>query len=469
MLVQDLLLEANKKQAEAVEKKDPELMQEAHDTFMRLANQLPDDPHIQFSLGTSFLYQGYNGIAINLLSRALCFQPNNPAIHCNIGAAYKAEDRHIDAERHLIIANTLHRNAEYLNNLAALWVNRGYPERGIPFGEEALAMSPTLAKAAWNLALLELEAGKWEAGFRHYTAGIDTGDRFIKILRDAQGDILPMWDGTPGKRVVVYGEQGIGDEIMFASAIPELAADCSELVINAHPRLEHVFRRSFGNIKNITAIYGDRKQKEIEWDIGHDFDAMVPMGNLFMHYRTAGNFPRSIYLKPNPERTAHYRELLMKLGPPPYVGFSWEGGSKLTHTKFRSAKLGHFRDMFDLPATFVSLQYTKVHDKIDRFNADGILIHELSEAVDAFDYDETIALVAALDLVVSVCTSVVHVCGAIGKDCIVMTPFQRAWRYSEDPTMFQYGDWVRQFHKGEHESWEEYAPRLIESVGRKLS
>lgn len=467
MLLKDMADAAMRLQMEGVNTQNPDLVRQAQDEFLKILNQLPDEPGILFQLGTSYLIQGYNGMAINLFRRALGHDPANPAIHCNLGAAYKAEERNDDAERHLIIANTLHESSEYLNNMASLWVNRGHPERGIPFGEAALELDPTCAKAAWNLSLLHLENGNYDRGFRLYTAGIDTGDRYVKRLKNEAGELLPMWDGTPGKRVVVYGEQGLGDEIMFASAIADLAKDCESVVIDAHPRLESVFRRSFGDIPNVEAVYGERKKLESDWDSTHRFDAMVPIGNLFFHYRRDRPFPRTAYLKPCPERTAYYRKQLEALGPPPYIGFSWEGGSKKTHTRFRSAKLGHFRELFARNATFVSLQYTDVHEKIERFNEQGTIIHEMLDAVTAFDYDETFALVNALDSVISVCTSVIHVCGAIGKECIIMTPFQRAWRYSADRQMYQYGDWIKQVHKGENEPWDEYAKRFLamEEIG----
>lgn len=462
MLLQEIAVDAARLQAEGVEKKDPELVRKSQETFLRILDQAPDDPGILFSLGTGYLLLGSNGMAINLFRRALCYDPANPSIHCNIAAAYRAEERNEDAERHLIIANTLHEDPEYLSNLAALWVNRGHPERGIPFGEAALKLNPACAKAAWNLALLYLEDGNYRDGFSLYTAGIDTGDRYVKRLKGADGELLPMWDGAPGKRLVVYGEQGLGDEIMFASALEELARDSEFLVIDSHPRLETVFRRTFGGNPKIKAIFGERKKMESDWDKEHGFDAMVPIGNLFFHYRRGGEFPRTAYLKPCPEKTAYYRKKLEELGPPPYIGFSWVGGSKHTHSVYRSAKLGYFRELLASGGTFVSLQYTDVHDKIKRFNeSTPFVIHELPEAVNAFDYDETFALVNALDVVVSVCTSVVHVCGAIGKNCIVMTPFQRAWRYGKEPAMYQYGDWVTQFHKQEREEWPEYVERLL--------
>lgn len=474
MLINDLVAKASQLQIAGAQEKDHTKVEESHQILLSVINSAPDDPGILFLLATSFLIQGHNGIAIPLLRRALCVEPHNPAVHCNLASAYRGEEMNQEAEHHLIIANTLREDTEYLGNLAALWVNRGHPERGIPYGEAALELCPTNAKAAWNLSLLYLEAMNFERGFSLYTAGIDAGDRLIKPYAKETDDgdaVLPMWKGEKGKRVVVYGEQGIGDEIMFASAIADLAKDCEALLIDCHPRLAGLFERSFAHIQNVIAINGGRKSNDVGWVKAHDPEFMLPMGNLFYHYRSQGQFPREKYLVPDPEKVAAYRKRLEALGPPPYIGFSWVGGSKRTHAVLRNTKLGHFRKLFDLPATFVSLQYTDVSDKIARFNSDrpeAGWLHEMDDAVKAFDYDENAALVCALDLVVTVCTSVVHLCGALGVPCIVMTPFERAWRYGPGFGMYQYGDWIQQTHKQQGETWEEFSESVVGEVAAWL-
>jgi len=470
VLINDLLAKASTLQIAGAKEKDHAKIEESHQILLSVIDSAPDDPSVLFLLATSFLIQGHNGVAIPLLKRALCAAPCDPAIHCNLASAYRGEEMNQEAERHLIIANTLREDTEYLGNLAALWVNRGHPDRGIPYGERALELCPTNAKAAWNLSLLYLEQMNFDRGFSLYTAGIDAGDRLVKpYTRETYAGevLLPMWKGEKGKRVVVYGEQGIGDEIMFASAIEDLAKDCESVLIDAHPRLVGLMKRSFSTIENVIAVEGNRKSDDVSWVKEYNPDFMLPIGNLFYHYRRYGEFPRKQYLSPDPEKSTMYRRLLESFGPPPYIGFSWIGGSKRTHAVFRNAKLGHFREMFDLPATFVSLQYTDVRDKITRFNEglpDGKKLHEIDGAVKAFDYDETAALVSELDMVVSVCTSVVHLCGAMGVPCYVMTPFERAWRYGPAGTMYQYGDWVQQIHKGPDEPWDEFSAEVIERI-----
>lgn len=470
MMIQDMIVRASSLQAEAAAESNNEKLLQAREILLALLNQVPEEPSVLFYIATNYLLSGNNGLAIALFNRAMCFDPCNPSLHCNIASAYKLEDRCSEAEKHLIIANTLNESSEYLNNLGALWVNRGFPERGIPFARQALELDSGNARAAWNLSLMELEQENFAEGFRLYTAGIDTGDRYIKRYHINGGDsLLPIWNGERGKRVVVYGEQGLGDEIMFASAIEDLLKDCEKVVFDCHPRMEGIMKRSFEPM-GIT-VRGERKKQEIHWAEEYGLDAMVPIGNLFHQYRSDGQFPRKKYLTPNARMVKKYRKMLESLGPPPYIGISWAGGSKKTHARYRSLKLGNMEPLIDGRGTSVSLQYTDVAEKVERFNAgrpDDRKLHHFPDILKDFNYEKSIALAAACDVVVSVCQSIVHVCGAIGAPCIVMTPFERAWRYGKDEFMWQYGDWVKQVHRGESEPVDQYMARVSKAIDDHL-
>jgi hypothetical protein len=107
---------------------------------------------------------------------------------------------------------------------------------------------------------------------------------------------LPEWDGTPGKKVLIYGEQGIGDEIMFASMLPDAMRDCREVILDCHPRLVSLFEKNFG-----VKCYGTRKEPGAEWLAAEKPDAMIAIGSLGKFYRrTRASFPGTSYLKAEP-------------------------------------------------------------------------------------------------------------------------------------------------------------------------
>src|SRR4029079_18708855 len=132
-------------------------------------------------------------------------------------------------------------------------------------------------------------------------------------------------DGT----LCLTGEQGLGDEIMFASCVPDVLGKASRVVMECNPRLMPLFERSFG-----VKCYPD------EGSVDEPVAAQFAIGSLPMLYRTRSEaFPGKPYLRADPERVEHYRRRLAVLGPRPWVGLSWMGGSKATRTHERSVPL----------------------------------------------------------------------------------------------------------------------------------
>jgi ADP-heptose:LPS heptosyltransferase len=160
-------------------------------------------------------------------------------------------------------------------------------------------------------------------------------------------------------------------------------------------------------------------------------DHQVPIGSLPSHFRNrAQAFPEHCgYLKADASKVAAWAERLAALGPGVKIGLSWQGGVGHTGRLRRSLTLEQLLPLLRLPGMhFVSLQYTDVAAEIAEIaKRHGIQIHHWPEAID--DYDETAALVCALDQTLTVCTAIVHLTGALGRPATVMVPFGSDWRY----------------------------------------
>jgi hypothetical protein len=160
-------------------------------------------------------------------------------------------------------------------------------------------------------------------------------------------------------------------------------------------------------------------------------EVQIALGSLprFLR-RSAEDFPsRRGYLHPDPQKLARWRQRLDALGPGRKLGWSWRGGLLKTGRARRSIELDSLTPLTKLPGIqFVSLQYDAVAAEIDDFQRlHGARLLHWPEALD--DYDETAALVCALDGVISVCTAIVHLTGALGRPALVMAPFSPEWRY----------------------------------------
>jgi tetratricopeptide (TPR) repeat protein len=417
-----------------------------------------------FLLGTSFLRGGNTGLAVALLKQALTIRPHFPEAVLNLGTAYNIVHDNEHAEKYWNLALELEdipeERAKILTNMAGLYVNEGMPEKGLERVDEALALSPGNPSAQFNKGLLLLELGRWREAWALCEAGFATGDR---VFRSYGG--LPKWDGTKGQKVIVFGDQGVGDEIMYASMLPDLIKDCRAVIFDCHPRLVKTWEHSFPGIE----IRGTRKTINLDWHKGCGAEAAISLSSLGQFYRNEDkDFPGTPYILPTwlREQVEGYKRAAMEMKSRcPRIGISWAGGVPKTRSDLRSIALDHFKPLLEaLPdAKFFSLQYgDKAARECAAFEeATGIHIRHYPGSVECEDYDRTISLIASMDLVITVCNTVVHAAGALGVPCWVLVPSKPGWRYAQ-PTMPWYSS-VKLIHQGA-DAW----PAVLRQVANQL-
>ncbi|MGH9928204.1 MAG: hypothetical protein ACREA9_03140, partial [Pyrinomonadaceae bacterium] len=230
-----------------------------------------------------------------------------------------------------------------------------------------------------------------------------------------------------GINLYIRGEQGIGDELSFASILPEIVPQMKSVTLDCDEKLGGLFKRSFPTVE----IHATRKSKneKKDWLAGRKFDAHCLIGTLAWYRRqSTQSFPGTAYLVADPQRRVQWRALLDTL-PGKRVGIAWTGGSKGTFKTRRSLDLEALLPILKtLGVSWVSLQYQDPTDDILEFEAKhGIKIHHWPRAAESQDYDDQAALVAELDLVISVCTAIVHLSGALGTPCWVLVPSKPRW------------------------------------------
>jgi tetratricopeptide (TPR) repeat protein len=314
--------------------------------------------------------------------------------------------------------------ALYQNNLASTHLDAGRFKAAEQPAREAIALDPEDGAARHNLGLSLLAQRRWAEAWPNYSASVGSKVRLnIKYLPDPE----PTWDGSPGKTVVVYGEQGLGDEINAASMLPDAIRDCRRVIVDCDPRLANLFRRSFP----AATVHGTRQAKELSWpEADRRIDASISAFEIGRFYRNAAaDFPGTAYLTPCPDRTAMWRALFASKGKPT-IGIAWTGGTFQNAGQYRALPLKDWAPLFGaVDAHWVSLQYKSAAEEIR-----GTPVEEYGYATLTKDYDDTAALVAACDLVICVQTSVGHLAGALGKPAWVMVPPQTQWRYGEEWT-----------------------------------
>ena len=365
------------------------------------------------------------GLAQALFKLCAKLRPESSIIWSDLGFTYQEGQDAKEGEACFLKSLARNpNNAMALNNLSQLYVNTGQPQMAINCAEKAIRLDPDLKDAPYNMGLAKLQLGDW-SGWDHYDWQLGPH----KPRKERVYGIVPRWTGVKGLKIVAYGEQGIGDEISFASCIPDLMKD-NEVIIECDARLQGLFGRSFPNAK----VYGTRSKDRIYWYHDHEIDASVAFGSLPGFFRRKDeDFPGTPYLKPDPERCVMFRALLDSLDEPgkprkKKVGISWAGGKKDTGSLRRSMLLYDLMPILRQDATFISLQYRDAEEVVD-IEEHGIKVHHWPWAVQSKDYDNTAALVSELDLVITVTQSVVHLAGALGVPCWVLTPKEPMWRY----------------------------------------
>ena len=446
----------------------------AENLYLQLLNSHPNWQHLVYQLATLYLQTNRNGLCIRLLEPMIAARQKPPIEWVNnVGAAYRNEHMNSEAERFFKQALKQDRQADILANMCALWVNEGSPEKGIPYGREALAMEPNHNQARWNLGLLLMENGEWEEGFGLYAQGFETGERIVRSYINSEGKDTPFWKGQDisGKTIVLHGEQGVGDELLFLQFVPELIKKYPEarIILDVHPRLESAIRRSLV-YPQIVGIYPTRKTSA-DWNAQIPVDYKDGIGSLPAYFwATMGK--NAGWLKPDQDLVKYYRDILLKIQAEnkqedcPIIGISWEGGKKKTRNDLRSIELENWKPILNNKCTFVSLQYTPEAAKevSENQNKTGLEILHWADVTERVDYEHSIALAAATDLVISVNTSIVHVCGSMNHPCWTLTPHGHAWRYGKKEKVLPFYTSVEQFHQKEDESWQ----RIINKVGFQL-
>jgi tetratricopeptide (TPR) repeat protein len=418
----------------------------------------PADAALHIDLGTVYHERGEYTAALSCHEAALALEPGSLTALCNLGAALHKLRRFVEAEaahRRVLAIQPEHPVA--LTHLGAALASQGNEEEAIACHRAVLSKTPDSADARWNLSTLLLARGELAEGWPHYDA------RWQTILKAAWREHgVPLWGGQPlkGRRILVWREQGVGDEIMFASCIPDLMAAGATVILAATPKLRTLFSRSFPGVE----VWDDWQLADAG-ALGLDYH--IPMGSLPRWLRpTLERFPSHTgYLAPDPARTSFWRQRLATLEPGLRVGISWR--SRLMTDARRSfySNLSDWGQILRTPGVrFVNLQYDRCGPELTAAEAAfGVPIQRWDDLDQFDDLDGTAALISGLDLILAPDNSVGEMAAALGRP---------VWRLDSGADWSAFGTgsrpWqpsMRLFQKQPGTGWAD----LIAVVGRELA
>lgn len=400
---------------------------EAEVIYNRVLNRDPFNEDLLFLLGDLYLRKEYNGLGVALLTLLAERNPTKEGVWCNLGVGYRKENDYAKAlecwSKAIEVAGE---TPEVCNNLAGLYADRAEPLKALEWIEKSLRDRPDDVEGNWLKALALLSLKRWDEGWKQYE-----WRRRLPNWSAREKVKAAAWDGTYVDSLYIHGEQGVGDEVMFACCLPFVHA--KHVTVEVNPKVAALIQKSFPDFDVVT--------DEMECE----YDAKVPIGSLVGMF----GFNREPYLNPDPWRVEFYREELKKLGPGPYVAVTWVGGTKMTRVEDRSIGLDSLRPILD-GYTCVSAQYHDTNPIVEQQRKAAGLAKINDESTGA-DLHEQAALFRAVDAVVTVQQTAVHVAGAVGAKTYALIGKRPHWRYGLEGDALPFYRDVRLYRQGD--SW----------------
>jgi tetratricopeptide (TPR) repeat protein len=401
----------------------------------------PDRAELHFARGTALNALGQPHAARDALHRAVALDPSHAPSHLNLGNACVDLDD-LEAAEHHVRAALAHDPAlvEAHASLGFVLTSRGRLAEGMAACDAAIALRPDFVQAHWNLATAALLAGEFARGFAAYEWR-KRHDRFRRDFVDLPG---PVWSGDDpaGRTILVHAEQGLGDTIQFARYLPLIVARGGKAVLAC----ERPLLPLLATLQGAVVVAKDAPLPR--------YDAWIDQMSLPHVFATRpGTIPlASGYLRADPDRAARWRA---RLPAGRKLGVAWAGNPAHSNDRRRSLPQELVARLPGLGGgSIVNLQVGPragelrngrsardgghcVGEAGQSFNDDGQSAAGAVRSVNGLDdlspfltdYAETAALIANLDLVLTVDTSVAHVAGALGVPCWVMLPFAPDWRW----------------------------------------
>jgi len=358
--------------------------------------------------------------AMTLSDRSLACDAGYAAAHNNKGLALEELDRLTEAVASLRQAIALRPNdMEFLNNIASPLRWLGFFLSADVAHRRALAVDPNFAAGRYGLGTVQLALGELSDGWVNYDSRIRDG----QIVKPRPFH-LPFWQGPEQSArgpILVWGEQGLGDEIVYGSMLPALEHNGIRAVVECDARMVEVFERAMPSLEFVART--DPPNPRLA---AGDLIAQLPMGSLGRWYRRRlADFPRDgAYLRPRPDLVAYWRKRLETLGDGPKVGFAWR--SRRTDgvaRRFHPPVLEWVPVLAQAGATFISLQYGEAEADLRAVEREtGTTVHQLPGLDLMDDMDGIIALSAALDMAISTRTTAFCLPAAIGLPVWLLAP-----------------------------------------------
>ena len=432
---------------------------EAEPLAAHLLKALPEDQRVLHLAGIVAFRTDRRALAVSLLERAIAKEPRNGLYLRNISEMYRVVGRLDDALAAARRAVALQPgDAAALHNQAVIHHERGEIEFGLACSRRAVGLRPDMAGAHFAIAEAQLLRGEYAEGWEEYEwrfrmPGVPS------LLPTALQRGRSQWGGSSlgTGRLLLIGDQGFGDVIQFSRYIPWALAKGQPTVLATSNEMAPLMRRMFPDLPIAS-----------NWAECSMFAAYCPLSGLpRLHGTRLDTIPPPLPIPVDPERAALWRTKLDLAIPPGLrrVGIVWAGRPTHRNDRNRSMALSTLVQPLAEVAgiALVSLQKGDAAAEVTSYTGRAMLA---DAARDIIDYEDTVAAIAALDLIITVDTSVAHIAGAMGRPCWVLLPFTSDWRWLRDRADSPWYPSVRLFRQRAPSRWDEPLAALAAELSR---
>lgn len=390
------------------------LFPKAVEPYSRAIRLAPDKTQAYNNIGVVYKELGRNEEALCAYQKALELNPNDSAALNNLGNLRRNMGDTQGAIDYLKRSITLNPNyADAYSNLGAVYKENKEFDCAIFYYQKALALNPEHTNAKFDIALMDLSNGHYENGWSGYEYRL----KMNELLAKTHVYTSPLWQGESlhNKTIILQTEQGFGDNIMFIRYAPYFNELGAKVIVRTRIELVALFR----SIQEVDEIMCEEDPLP-----AHDF--YLPLLSCPQRFKTLlHSIPRKFPYLGSPEKSQFSFDQKSL-----HVGITWSGSPTNRGHKDRYIGLKILSQLFDVDhITWYSLQIGEDSHEIQSLHLHDTIIDKTELLT---DFAQTAAFIQALDLVISVDTSVAHLSGALNKKTFVLLSKPAEWRWMQE-------------------------------------